>query len=395
MHIDNQTNVLYIELKGVNIMYKAYKFRLYPDDNQKILINKTFGCYRFIYNYFLDKCKLNGYIKVFDMCNELKEIYAEYPWLKEVDSCSLRCAIFNLEDAYKNFFNKRSNYPTFKNRFNRQSYRTNCIKGTYKGKEYSNIQLDLINNKIKLPKLGELRIRGYRNLKVINGNIINATVTKELTGKYYVSVVVDEMETLNKKVTPTSIAGLDLGIKDLVITSSGEKYSNPKELMRYEKRIKRIQRKLSRQIKGSRNYQKTKERLSKLHSKIKNSRKHNIIKVVNKLVDEYDILVSEKLNVKGLVKNHNLAKSVNDACFNKICEMLWWKSKIKGKYYYQVDTYYPSSKTCSRCGEKTELTNNLSIRNWTCEKCGSEHDRDINASINIMFEGLRLHYGMN
>lgn len=332
---------------------------------------------------------------VIDMCNELKELYAEYPWLKEVDSCSLRCAIFNLGDAYKNFFNKRSNYPTFKNRFNRQSYRTNCIKGTYKEKEYSNIQLDLINNKIKLPKLGELRIRGYRNLEAINGNIINATITKETTGKYYVSVVIDEIETVNKKVTPTSIVGIDLGIKDLVITSSGEKYSNPKELMRYEKRIKRIQRKLSRQIKGSRNYLKTKERLSKLHSKIKNSRKHNIIKVVNKLVNENDIIVSEKLNVKKLEKNHNLAKSVNDACFNKICEMLKWKSKTKGKYYYQVDTYYPSSKTCSKCGAKTEITNNLSIRNWTCEKCGAEHDRDINASINIMFEGLRLHYGIN
>lgn len=376
-------------------MYKAYKFRLYPDDNQKILINKTFGCYRFIYNYFLDKCKLNGYIKAFDMCNDLKEMYDYYPWLKEVDSCSLRCAIFNLEDAYKNFFNKRSNYPTFKSRFNRQAYRTNCIKSTYKGKEYSNIQLDLINNKIKLPKLGELKIRGYRNLEVINGNIINATVIKETTGKYYVSIVVNEVETINKKKTPTSIVGIDLGIKDLVITSSGDKYSNPKELNKYEKRIKRIQRKLSRQIRGSRNYQKTREKISKIYSKIKNSRKHNIIKIVNKLVNENDIIVSEKLNVKKMEKNHNLAKSVNDACFNKICEMLKWKSKIKGKYYYQVDTYYPSSKTCSKCGAKTEKTNNLSIRNWTCEKCGTKHDRDINASINIMLEGLKLHYGMN
>lgn len=376
-------------------MYKAYKFRMYPDDNQKILINKTFGCYRFIYNYFLDKCKLNGYIKAFDMCNELKEMYNEYPWLKEVDSCSLRCAIFNLEDAYKNFFNKRSNYPTFKSKFNRQAYRTNCIKSTYKGKEYSNIQLDLINNKIKLPKLGELKIRGYRNLEVINGNIINATVIKEAIGKYYVSVVTNEIETVNKKVTPTSIVGIDLGIKDLVITSYGEKYSNPKELNKYERRIKRIQRKLSRQIKGSRNYQKTKEKLSKMHCKIKNSRKHNITKIVNNLVRENDIIVSEKLNVKKMEKNHNLAKSVNDACFNKICEMLKWKSKIKGKYYYQVDTYYPSSKTCSKCGTKTEKTNNLSIRNWTCEECGAEHDRDINTSINIMFEGLKLHYGMN
>lgn len=376
-------------------MYKAYKFRLYPNDIQKTLIHKTFGCYRFVYNYFLDKCKSRGYIKAFDMCKELKEMYAEYPWLKEVDSCSLRCAIFNLEDAYKNFFAKRSSYPTFKSKYSRQSYRTNCIKSTYKGREYSNIQLDLINNKIKLPKLGLVDIRGYRNLEVINGNIINATVIKETTGKYYVSVVVEEIEILEKKTIPTNIVGIDLGVKDLVITSNGEKYSNPKEINKHEKRLKRIQRKLSRQIKGSKNYLKTKEKLSRIHNKIKNSRKHNIIKIVNKLVSEHDIIVSEKLNVKGMVKNHNLAKMVNDASFNKICELLKWKTKIKGKYYYQVDTYYPSSKTCSRCGEKTEITNNLNIRNWICEKCGEEHDRDVNASINIMFEGLRLHYRVN
>ena len=376
-------------------MYKAYKFRLYPNETQKILINKTFGCYRFVYNYFLDKCKLNGYAKAFDMCKELKEMYENYPWLKEVDSCSLRCAIFNLEDAYKNFFAKRASYPTFKSKYRRQSYRTSCIKSTYKGREYSNIQLNLINNGIKLPKLGLVDIRGYRNLGVINGNIINATVIKETTGKYYISVIIDEIEILNKEIIPTSIVGVDLGIKDLVITSNGEKYSNLKEIKKYEKILKRFQRKLSRQIRDSKNYLKTKEKLSKIHSKIKNSRKHNIIKIVNKLVSEHDIIVSEKLNVKGMVKNHNLAKSLNDACFNKICELLKWKTRIKGKYYYQVDTYYPSSKNCSRCGERTELTNDLNIRNWTCKKCGGEHDRDINASINIMFEGLRLHYGLN
>ena len=150
-------------------MYKAYKFRLYPDSNQRILIHKTFGCVRLVYNYFLDKCKSNSYIKASDMCRELKELYEEFPFLKEVDSCSLRCAIFNLEGSYKNFFEKRSGYPAFKNRYSRQSYRTNCIKSTYKGKEYSNIQLDLLNHKIKLPKLGLVDIRGYRNLEVING----------------------------------------------------------------------------------------------------------------------------------------------------------------------------------------------------------------------------------
>ena len=344
-------------------MYKAYRFRLYPNVTQRLLINKTFGCTRFIYNYFLDKCKTNKYIKVFDMCNEIKTLSTDYPFLKEVDSCALRCAVFNLEDGFKNFFAKRSDYPKFKSKFNKQTYRTTCIKSSYKGKEYSSIELDLVNKKIKLPKLGLVDIRGYRNLEVIN-----------------------------KNVKPTSIVGIDLGIKDLVVTSDGEKYSNSKELQKREKQLKRLQRKLSRQVKESNNYQKTRVKIARVHSKIKNSRKHNMISIVNNLVREHDIIVSEKLNVKKMSSNHNLAKNILDASFNKICEMLKWKCKLHGKYYYQVNTYFPSSKKCSHCENKTEVTSNLSIRNWTCDVCGNENDRDINASINIMFEGLKIHY---
>ena len=373
-------------------MYKAYKFRLYPNDAQRVLINKTFGCTRFIYNYFLDKCKNYKYIKAFDMCNEIKELYVEYPFLKEVDSCALRCAVFNLEDSFNNYFSKRSSYPKFKSKFNKQSYRTTCMKRTYKGKEYSNIEIDLINKKIKLPKLGLVDIRGYRNLELINGKIINVTVEKETTNKYYVSVLVDEIEYVKEKITPTSIVGIDLGIKDLVVTSNGEKYSNPKELQKREKQLKRLQRKLSRQIKGSNNYQKTRIKIARVHSKIKNSRKHNMISIVNNLVKEHDIIVSEKLKIKEMSSNHNISKNILDASFNKICEMLKWKCKLHGKYYYQIDTYFPSSKKCSHCENKTEVTSNLSIRSWTCEECGSINDRDINASINIMFEGLRIHY---
>ena len=373
-------------------MYKTYKFRLYPNNEQKIILNKTFGCVRFIYNYFLDKCKNNKYIKAFDMCSEIKTLFEDYPFLKEVDSCALRCAVFNLEDSFKNFFEKRSSYPKFKNKFNKQSYRTTCIKRLYKNKEYSNLELDLTNKKIKLPKLGLVDIRGYRSLEVINGRVINATITRETTNKYYVSILVDEIEVINKKVKPTNIVGLDLGIKDLVITSDGEKYSNPKELQKREKQLTRLQRKLSRQIKGSNNYQKTRIRIAKVYSKIKNSRKHNMIHIVNKIVKEHDIVVSEKLKVKDMSSNHNLSKNILDASFNKICEMLKWKCKLQGKYYYQVDTYFPSSKKCSHCDNKTKLTLDLSVRNWICENCGNENDRDINASINIMFEGLKLHY---
>ena len=376
-------------------MYKAYKFRLYPNSYQKQLLSKTFGCVRLIYNHFLDKCTKNGFIKAFDMCTGIKELYVEYPFLKEVDSCSLRCAVFNLEDAFKNYFSKRSNYPRFKSKYNKQSYRTTCIRSTYKNREYSNIELDLVNKKVKLPKLGLVDIRGYRNLKEISERIINATIEKETTNKYYVSIVVEEKEFVSSKGTPQSIVGIDLGIKDLVVTSDGEKYNNPKEVSKREKKLKRLQRKLARQIKGSNNYYKTKERIARIHSKIKNSRKHNIINIVNILVKEHDIVVSEKLKVQEMTQNHNLAKNILDASFNKICQILKWKCSMLEKYYYQVDTYFPSSKKCSHCDNITNKTNNLNVRNWICDKCGCENDRDINASINIMFEGLKIHYQSN
>ena len=360
-------------------MYKAYRFRLYPNDSQRTLIHKTFGCVRFVYNYFLDKCKKNGYIKAYDMCKELKKLQEEYLFLKEVDS-------------FSNFFAKRSGYPCFKNKFSKQSYRTNCIRRSNKSSNYSNIAIFKKNSQIKLPKLGLVNIKGYRNLESINGKIINATIERECTGKYYVSVVVEETEIVKSKKIPTSIVGIDLGVKDLVITSEGKKYFNPKELLKREKQLKRLQRKISRKVKGSKNYAKTKIRIARVHSKIRNSRKHNIINIVNDIVKNNDIIVSENLNVKGMSKNHNLAKSIIDASFNMICNMLKWKTTIQGKYYYQVDTFYPSSKTCSRCGNKTNITNNLSVRKWTCENCGNENDRDINASINIMFEGLKIHY---
>lgn len=238
-----------------------------------------------------------------------------------------------------------------------------------------------------------MKIRGYRNLKNLEGKIINATVIKEKYGKYYVSVVVEEPDILTaKKVVPRSIVGMDLGVKDLVITSNGEKYGNPKVIQKYEKKIKYLQRELSRRKPGGNNYVKTKRKLARVYSKIANARKHNIINIVNDLVRDNDIIVSEKLNVKGMSQNHNLAKNVLDASFNKICMMLKWKCELLGKYYYQVSTFFPSSKTCSMCGMKTDKTNDLGVREWVCDSCGSRHDRDINASINIMFEGLKLHY---
>ena len=375
-------------------IYKAYKFRLYPTEEQRILIHKTFGCSRFVYNYYLNYQKENGVKKSFDLCKDLKELENNHEYLKEVDSCALRCSIFDLEDGFNNFFAKRSEIPRFKSKFSRQSYRTSCIRSTYKGKEYSNIEVDLLTRNIKLPKLGRVKIRGYRNKDIIEGKIVNATISKDTTNKYYVSVLVEEDLLVEKVITPTSIVGIDLGIKDLVVTSDGIKYSNEKVLMKYEKRLQRLQRKLSRQVKGSKNYLKTKEKIARLHAKIKNYRKHYLNDIAKEIVNDHDIIVTESLLVKDMFKDKRKAfnKSLSDAAVSTLCSLIEWKCKIKGKIYYKINTYYPSSQICSHCGYKNSKLKDLSIREYDCPKCGSHNDRDINASLNIMFEGLKLHY---
>ena len=376
-------------------IYRAYKFRLYPTDEQKILIHKTFGCSRFVYNYYLNYQKENGVKKSSSLCKDLKELEKSHEYLKEVDSCALRCSIFDLEDGFNNFFAKRNGYPRFKSKFNRQSYRTNCIRSTYKGKDYSNIEVDLLTRFIKLPKLGKVKIRGYRNKDRIEGKIVNATISKETTNKYYVSVLVEE-DILIDKVIPTNIVGIDLGIKDLVVTSDGVKYVNEKVLVKYEKRLKRLQRKLSRQVKGSKNYLKTKVKIARLHAKIKNYRKYYLNKIANEIVDEHDIIVTEDLKVQDMFKDKRKAfnRSLSDAAVSTLRSLIEWKCKIKGKIYYKINTYYPSSQICSHCGYKNSKLKDLSIREYDCPCCGVHNDRDINASLNIMLEGLKLHYNL-
>ena len=376
-------------------IYRAYKFRLYPNEEQKILIHKTIGCSRFVYNYYLNYQKEKGIQKAFNLCKDLKELENQYEYLKEVESSALRNSIFDLEDGFNNFFAKRSGYPRFKSKFNRQSYRTSCVRGTYKEKEYSNIEVDLLTRNIKLPKLGKVKIRGFRNKDKIEGKIVNATISRESTNKYYVSVVVVG-DILMEKAIPTSIVGIDLGIKDLVITSDGVKYSNDKILMKYEKRLKRLQRELSRREKGSKNYLKTKEKIARVHAKIKNYRKHYLNDIANEIVDEHDIIVTEDLKVKDMYKDKRKAfnKSLSDAAFSTLRSLIEWKCKIKGKIYYKINTYYPSSQICSHCGYKNSKLKDLSIREYDCPKCGIHNDRDINASLNILFEGLKLHYNL-
>lgn len=373
---------------------KAYKFRLYPNNKQKELINKTLGCTRFIYNYFLsireNEYKENKKSKTaYDCIKEIPLLYKDRPYLKEVDSCALRCAVFDLENAYQKFFKEKIHYPKYKNKYEKNSYRTNLIKSTYKGKEYQNIKLDLVNKVVTLPKLKEVKIRGYRRLKNIDGRIINATVSKE-NDRYYVSIVYEQNIDV-KEINNPKIIGIDLGIKDLVITSEYEKYENKKEIQKYEKRIKRKQRELSRKIKGSNNYYKTKKELARIHRKLKNARKYHIHEITKKITDTKDIIVTETLKIKNMIKNHNVAKSLTDASLSEIIRELEYKSKWKGKILYKINTYYPSSQICSKCGYQNKEIKDLKIRNYECPNCHNELDRDYNAAENIMFEGLKMY----
>ena len=374
---------------------KAYKFRLYPSNEQKILINKTFGCTRLVYNYYLNK-KQELYknekknLSSYDCIKDLKNLYIEYPFLKEVDSMSLRCALFDLDNSYQKFFKDKKGYPKYKSKFDKNSYRTNFITSVYKGKAYQNIKLDLINKTITLPKLKEVKIRGYRNLKDIDGRIINTTISKEKDNKYYVSVVFDQ-EVEEKKIISNKIIGLDLGIKDLVITSDGKKYDNNKTIQRYEKGIKKLQRKLSKKLKGSNNYYKAKQKLARLYSKIKNTRKYTIHKITKEITDNNDIIVTETLRINNMIKNHHIANSLQDASLSEIIRQLTYKVKWKFKKIYQIETFYPSSQICSHCDYKNDITKDLSIREYVCPNCHFKLDRDINASENIMFEGLKLY----
>ena len=375
-------------------MYRAYRFRLYPTTNQVELIHKTFGCTRVVYNHYLEKQKAlydegKDSLSCFDMIKDLKNFQVERPYLKEVDSCSLRCSLFNLDDAFKRWYKGQGEYPKFKGKYNsKRSYRTNCISSTYKDKTYQSIEVDLKRHIIKLPKLKEVSIKGYRDLEYLPGRIINATIEQASTLKYYVSVLVEE-DDVYTKLKPRKIIGIDLGIKDIVITSDNEKIGNPRLIEKYEKRIKRCARELSRRVKGSNNYNKTKKKLAVLHQKLKNARRHFIHQITKKLVIENDIIVTESLKLKDMIEEKRLSKQLTNVSLGEFCRVLEYKAKIYGKKYIKIDSYYPSSQECSRCGYKNEKVKDLSVRSWICPECGSYHDRDYNASYNIMFEGLK------
>lgn len=371
--------------------YRAYKFRMYPSDEQITLINKTMGCSRLIYNIMFAKKKANNKLSSYDLMKEIPNLCKSYPFLNEVDSCSLRCAIFNLEDGFKRYYKKLGGYPNFKKKGCKESFRTNCIRSTYKGKTYENIKLDLKKKEITLPKLKKVKIRGYRNIKKLEGRIINATIEKEAS-KYYVSVLIEEDVILPDK-KEEYVVGIDIGVKTLITTSDGEFYGNPHYSAKYDKRIKILQKSLSRKIKRSNNYKKTKLKLQEVYRKLRNARKKMVEEMISKITKYNDIIVAEKLEVRKMLEkkkenNKNLRKSITNATFGLILRKLEEKCKMLNKTFIQVDTYYASSQICSRCGSIKKEIKDLSIREYKCSKCGIEIDRDINASINLEYEGI-------
>ncbi|MEQ3474896.1 IS200/IS605 family element RNA-guided endonuclease TnpB [Enterococcus cecorum] len=372
---------------------KAYKFRIYPTEEQEIFFAKTFGCVRKVYNLMLnDRKKAYEEVKndpskkmIFPTPAKYKK---EFPFLKEVDSLALANAQLNLDKAYKNFFRDKSvGFPRFKSKKNPvQSYTTNNQNGT----------VALIDSKfIKVPKLKSLvRIKLHRQPK---GMIKSATISRHASGKYYISLLCkEEISELPKT---NSAIGIDLGITDFAILSDGQKIDNNKFTSKMEKKLKREQRKLSRRallaknkgipLSEAKNYQKQKRKVARLHEKVMNQRTDFLNKLSTEIIKNHDIICIEDLNVKGMLRNHKLARSISDVSWSSFVAKLQYKADWYGREIVKVDTWFPSSQICSECGHK-DGKKSLDIREWTCPICHTHHDRDVNASINILIEGLRI-----
>ena len=357
---------------------KTYKYRLYPSLQQEELLAKHFGCTRFVYNKFLalrqEQYRLTGksdnYYTQSNLLTQLKK-EQEYKWLKDVNAQSLQHSLRHLEIAYTRFFTGKGGYPKFKKKNNRNSFTVPQF-------------ITLKDNKLFIPKFKNgIKIKLHRQLQ---GKILFATISKTPTNKYFVSITVKQE--YNSKETTCKEVGIDLGIKDLVITSNGEKFKNNKYLLKYEKELKKAQQHLSRKKNGSNRYEKQRLKVALIHEKIANCRSDVLHKISHKLVMQNDVVYLEDLNVKDMLKNHKLAKSISDCSFYELTRQLEYKGDWDDTYIHKIFRFYPSSKTCNKCGYiKQDLT--LSDREWVCPSCNIRHDRDINASINILLEGKR------
>ena len=358
---------------------KAFKFKLEPNQEQRVLINKTLGCTRFLYNQMLNekqtKYKSQDKLKT----KTEKEYKIEFDWLKEVDSIALQQARIDLRIAYTNFFRKiKSGQPTtlkFKSKHNpKNSYRTMNVNNSIRTED----------NYIRLPKLGFVRFK--KSIEVL-GSIKSVTVSRNILNRYYISVLC-EVEIQKLPRLDTQI-GIDLGLKEFCITSDGEFVSNPKYLRKSEAKLKKAQRKLSKRIKSSKNRFKQQQVVFKIHQNIRNQRLDFLHKLSTRLINENQVICLEDLQVKNMVKNHKLAKSISDVSWSKFVELLKYKAVWYGRELVQIGNFFPSSKTCSSCGGiKKDLT--LKDRDYHCSSCGITLDRDYNASLNILEEGLKI-----